>query len=122
MSTKLSQMSDLELISQFVSAAKARGQAVAELNSRRANVWFDRMKAVDQELRARGSSARAQLGQLLNDSDRFVRYYAAIYLLGLMPDQARTVLEWNAKYGADTLAADARGFLTALDDGSYKPT
>jgi hypothetical protein len=51
-----------------------------------------------------------------------VRYYAAIYLLALMPDQARAVLAWNATYGADTLAADARGFLKALDDGSYKPS
>jgi hypothetical protein len=110
------------LISQFVIAAKARGQAVTEIDSRRANVWFDYMKAVDQELRARGKSARVQLEPLLDDPDRFVRYYAAIYLLGLMPDRARAVLEWNAKYGADTLAADARGFLNALDDGSYQPS
>jgi hypothetical protein len=117
----LNQMSDTELVSEFVAAAKARGLAVTELDSRCANVWFDRMKAVDQELRARGTAARMALGPLLDVPDRFVRYYAAIYLLALMPDEARTVLEWNAAYGADTLGADARGFLQAIDDGSYKP-
>ena len=114
-------MSDSELVSQFAGAAKARGQAVTELDSRRANIWFDRMKAIDRQLRTRGKATRLTLAPLLDDPDRFVRYYAAIYLLGLMPDQARTVLKWNAKYGADTLAADARGFLDALEDGSYKP-
>jgi hypothetical protein len=115
-------MSDAELIAQFVAAAMGRGQAVTELDSRRANIWFDRMQALDQELRERGRSVRMKLQPLLGNSDRFVRYYAAIYLLALVPDQARAVLEWNAKYGADTLAADARGFLSAMDDGSYKPS
>jgi hypothetical protein len=79
------------------------------------------MKAIDTELHSRGLDARLSLGALLDNEDRFVRYYAAIRLLGLLPNKARSVMEWNAKYSADSIAADARGFLGGLDDGSYRP-
>lgn len=91
------------------------------LDTRRANVCFDQMKAVDAEMRARGIEARKTLIPLLNDPDRYVRYYAAIYLLGLAPDQARAILEWNTRFEVGILAADARGMLRALDEGTYKP-
>jgi hypothetical protein len=121
-SAEFNQMSDADLVNQFVTAAKARGQAVTEFDSRRANAWFDRMKAIDGQLRARGDTARLELLPLLQASDRFVRYYAAIYLLALVPDQARAELKLSAKYGTDTLAVNARSFLDALENGSYKPS
>jgi hypothetical protein len=110
-----------DLIVRFAEIAKERGAAVLDLNSRRANVFYDRMKAIDDELRARGRDARLKLAPLLRDPDRFVRFYAAEKLLGLLADASRAVMEWNAKYGFDSLAADARGFLRALDAGTYKP-
>jgi hypothetical protein len=117
----LSRMTDAELVSQFSTIAKERGEATMMLDTRRANACFDRMKAVDLELRARGVETRKALIPLLNDRDRYVRYYAAMYLLGLVPDQARAILEWNTKYEVGILAADARGMLRALDEGTYKP-
>jgi hypothetical protein len=114
-------MTDAELVSQFSEIAKVRGEATMMLDTRRANACFDRMKTVDMEMRARGTEARKALIPLLSDPDRYVRYYAAIYLLALAPDQARAILEWNTKFEVGILAADARGMLRALDEGTYKP-
>jgi hypothetical protein len=58
---------------------------------------------------------------LLDDRNRFVRYYAAQYLLGLAPERARAVIEWNQKYGFDAIAGDAGMLLRRLDSGQYKP-
>ena len=114
-------MDDHELISKFVTIAQGRGAAVTNLDSERANRLIGQMRAIDRELRRRGRSARLELAPLLHHRDRFVRYYAALYLLGLLSNESRAVLEWNAKYGADSLAADARMYLRSLDDGSYQP-
>lgn len=116
-----SEITDAELIFQFSTIAKERGEATMMLDTRRANVCFDRMKAVDVEILARGADARKALIPLLTDPNRYVRYYAAIYLLGVVPDQARAVLEWNTKFEVGIIAADARGMLRALDEGTYKP-
>ena len=79
------------------------------------------MWAIEDVLRSRGREARLQLVPLLDDHDRFVRYYAAQALLGVAPDRARAVIEWNAKYGFDAIAGDANGLLRAFDTGEYKP-
>jgi hypothetical protein len=117
----ISRITDAELVSQFSAIAKARGEATMMLDTRRANACFDRMKAVDLEMRARGTETRKALVPLLSNPDRYVRYYAAMYLLALAPDQARAILEWNTKFEVGILAADARGMLRALDEGTYKP-
>jgi len=113
-------MTDIELVFQFLEIAKVRGEATMMLDTRRANACFDRMKAVDLEMRARGTETRKALIPLLSDPNRYVRYYSAMYLLALAPDQARAILEWNTKFEVGILAADARGMLRALDDGTYK--
>jgi len=120
-SLNLTQLSTDTLISRFSDIAKERGAAVLDLNSRRANIFYDQMLAIDNELRARGREVRLRLVPLLRDPDRFVRFYAAEKLLGLVPSESRAVMEWNAKYQADSIAANARGFLRALDAGTYKP-
>ncbi len=76
---------------------------------------------IDLVLRSRGKEARLTLLPLLNHENRFVRYYAAKKLLGLVPDHARAIIEWNQKYGFDALAFDAGMTLHNLDTGFYKP-
>jgi|SRR5580704_15706880 hypothetical protein len=120
--TKIAQSTDSELVAEFAAFAKERGAAVLDLDAGRANILFDRMRGIDRELRTRGGDARLALAPLLDDSDRFVRFYAAVYLLSLLPDKSRAVMEWNAKYGGGSIAADARRFLRGLDEGTYKPT
>jgi hypothetical protein len=117
----LTQLPTDTLIDRFSEIAKERGTAVLDLDSRRANIYFDQMLAIDNELRARGREARLRLAPLLRDPDRFIRFYAAEKLLGLVPSESRAVMEWNARYEADSIAANARGFLRALNAGTYKP-
>jgi hypothetical protein len=61
------------------------------------------------------------LAPLLDDPDRFVRYCAAVYLLGLVPEKSRAVMEWNAKYAGGLIAAGARAFLRRFAEDTYKP-
>jgi hypothetical protein len=117
----LPRLSNDELVERFSAAAKRRGAAVLDLNSRRANALFGQMKAIDDELRARGRNVRLVLAPLLKDSDRVVRFYAAEALLGIVPEASREIMEWDARYEVDSISADARGFLWALDAGTYKP-
>jgi hypothetical protein len=65
--------------------------------------------------------ARLKLVPLLDDKDRFVRYYTAGKLLGVVPDRARPIIEWNGKYWFDAIAGDARGLLREFDAGEYTP-
>jgi hypothetical protein len=109
------------LIDKFSELAKKMGIHVLECDTAKANRIFDQMEKIDRILRDRGSIARFLLLPLLDDRDRFVRYYAAQYLLGLAPERARAVIEWNKKYGFDAIAGDAGMLLRSLDSGKYKP-
>lgn len=114
-------VSDHILIERFIVAAKKRGAAVLDSDAREANRMYHYMRAIDLELRSRGKDARLKLEPLLSHKDRFVQYYAAQKLLGLIPDRTRTILEWNYKNGFDALAGDAGMMLHHLDTGFYKP-
>jgi hypothetical protein len=118
---QLDTCSDDDLIDRFVIAAKAMGVAVQEADVRQANRMYHLMRAIDLLLRSRGKAARLKLSPLLEHKDRFVQYYAARKLLGLLPDHARAVLEWNHKYWFDAIAGDAGMTLHNLDTGFYKP-
>jgi len=82
---------------------------------------FDQMKAIDDVLRARGKDARLALKPLLEHRNRFVRYYAALYLLGMIPEEARPIIEETATKWFDGLSGDAGMLLDAFDSGQYKP-
>ena len=117
----LETLSNNELVTRFAAAAKERGAAVLNSETRRANRMFDQMRAIDSVLRTRGRDARLQLLRLMDDKDRFVRYYSALYLLGMVPERARAIIEWNHKYWFDALAGDAGMTLHNLDTGVFKP-
>jgi hypothetical protein len=82
---------------------------------------FYYMRQIDTELRSRGLESRKKLVSLLQNKDRFVRYYAAQHTLALAPQHAREAIEWNAKYWFDAIAGDARGFLRSYDNGEFTP-
>jgi hypothetical protein len=109
-------LSDEQLIDQYASLAKRVGEAIVN--------WMPgaRLKhqlyALENEIKMRG--ARVQLAKLLSDDNRFVRYYAAQELYGLLPQQCRPIIEANTRE-FDAIAGDARGFLRAIDEGTYKP-
>jgi hypothetical protein len=103
-------------IEQYATLAKQVGEAIVN--------WMPgaglkrRLYALESEIKARG--ARLKLTKLLSDDNRFVRYYTAQELYGLLPDQCRPIIEANTRE-FDAIAGDARGFLRAIDEGTYKP-
>ncbi len=120
-SVQLQEITTDELVQQFAQLAHDMGAAVLDSETRRFNRMFPRMQAIDRELRSRGPGARIALFPLLEDKDRFVRYYSAKYVLGLVPDRARRVIEEIAQFKVDALSGDAGMCLYALDKGIFKP-
>lgn len=120
-STPLQELTTGQLVQEFAQLAQQMGTAVLDSETGLFNRMFPKMQAIDRELRSRGREARMALSPLLEDKDRFVRYYAAKYLLGLVPDRARRVIEEIAKFKFDALCGDAGMCLYALDKGIFKP-
>ena len=120
-SSNLEELTTDQLIQEFSRLAREMGAAALDSETDRFNRMFAKMEAIDRQLRSRGRAARMALSVLLDSDYRFVRYYAATYLLGLIPDRARAELEWNRKYWFDALAGDAGMTLYNLDTGFYKP-
>ncbi len=110
--------SDQKLVERFAEIAAQAGEAV--VNWLPASKKTDQLFAVKRALRSRGGDARLRLAVLLESPDRFVRYYAAKELYGLLPNQCRPIIEANTRE-FDAIAGDARGFLRAIDEGTYKP-
>ncbi len=114
----LSDRDDAELIKDYASHAQRLGDAV--VNWLPANRMARKLLEIERILRARGQQSRLKLAPLLEHNNRFVRYYVAKELIGLIPMQSRNILEENAKE-FDAIAGDARGFLRSLDTGRYEP-
>ena len=75
---KLDEMVSLttdQLVDEFIKSAKERGVAILDSDNVRANRMFDKMQAVDRTLKSRGHDSRSALLPLLDDDDRFVRYF-----------------------------------------------
>jgi hypothetical protein len=117
----LQQLATDQLVQEFAELAQSMGAAVLDSETHRFNRMFPRMQGVDDELRSRGREARIALSPLLDDISRFVRYYAAKYLLGLLPVEARRVIEEIAAPKFDALCGDAGMCLYAVDKGIFKP-
>ena len=111
-------LDDDALVKSFIDAATQLGEAV--------NYWMPTNKAakkphnISQNLRKRGVKTRLLLASLLDNANRFVQYYAARHLEGLMPERSRQIIEWNSKQ-RDAIAGDAGMHLDAVDSGFYKP-
>jgi hypothetical protein len=116
-SLRFQELTTDELVQEFARLARHMGAAMLDSETGRFNRMFPGMQAIDRELRSRGRDARMALFPLLEDQDRFVRYYAAKYLLGLVPDLARRVIEDIAEVKYDALSGDAGMCLYALDQG-----
>lgn len=110
-----------QLVVEFMSAAHSRGTAILDMDTARANQTLDKLQVIDSVLRARGVDARMSLFPLLRNSDRSIRYFAAMYMLGLCPIEARQVIEEIARPKFDPICTDAGMCLYTLDTGIFKP-
>jgi Domain of unknown function (DUF2019) len=112
-------LDDDQLIEVFTNAAREMGSAVLDSSTGDATRAFRQMEAVRNVLQRRGKGSELALAPLLDDKERFVRYYAAQFLSKIVPDRARKVIEENAKLWFDAIAGDAAITLRALDRGDY---
>jgi len=96
----------------------------AILNRRYAkyNRLYDQMKSVEAELSRHDGNQRLALLSLLYHPNPQVRPKAAIASLAVAPEEAREALQNISDRNEYPQAADARGMIEALDDGTYKPT
>jgi hypothetical protein len=115
----LEKLDDASLIRLFASTANDLGETVNNWVGAGAKEAKEILNIGDL-LRFRGTEARLLLVPLLESKSRYIQYYAALELEGLVPDRCRPIIEANTKQN-DAIAGDARAHLRAVDSGFYKP-
>lgn len=118
----LTEMSVDELVERFKQIALAQDAADLRDEITKYNRLFDLMGDVEEELKQRPGDQRRALVSLFDHPNPQVRVKAAIRALAVAPKAAREALEILDERNELPQAADARGILWGLDDGTYKPT
>jgi|SRR5919109_3997723 hypothetical protein len=80
------------LVRRYAAAATGHGKATETGDHRAANRHHDAIAGVYRDLRARGHEAQTALLALLNDSDAYVRSWAAAHALEFAPERGEPVL------------------------------
>lgn len=111
-----------QLLERFVSICLQQDEALLRDDYARFNRLYKQMDEIDNELRARGLEARRSLSRLFDHPHIQVRLKAATRSLGVLPTQARSLLEEISESQEYPQAGDAGMVIRGLDDGSFKPT
>jgi len=119
---ELKSMSVSQLVEAFTKIALAQDAAIMRDENAKYNRLYDLMENVEQELKQRPGDQRRALVSLFDHTNPEVRLKAALATLAVLPKAARQVLVVLDERNALPQAADARGMLDALQDGSYTPT
>ena len=118
---KLEEMATDALVERFAEIGIAQDEALFHDQVSKYNRLFDKMVAVDDELRRRGREARLALVALHAHPNLQVRLQAARWTLGVAPAAARRVLQKISDSKLYPQAGDAGMTLSNLDDGTFKP-
>jgi hypothetical protein len=111
-----------ELVDRFAERCLAQDRAWLYENVAEISKLYWQKDAVDKELQSRGRDARLALLRLYDHPNIQVRLVVATRTLAVAPVAARRVVEAVAASGQLPQAADARGLLRGLDQGTFKPT
>jgi hypothetical protein len=114
-------MSVDQLVERFLTIALEQYEAILDGRYAKYNRLYDQMKSVEAELKRHDGDQRLALLSLLNHPNPQVRLKAAIANLAVAPDEAREALQNISDRNEHPQAADARGMMEALDDGTFKP-
>jgi len=114
-------MSDQQLVERFREHALGQESALWDSNTAKFNRLFDRMLAVESELRRRGPEARKAVLVLLDDPSPWVRYKAAHECLAIARERAMMVLHEIVASHLMPVAAHAGMTLENLKSGQFKP-
>jgi len=111
-----------DLIKDFAENCVKQYEADLSDEISRYNDLYDEMVTIIDELRCQKPDARIALRKLYEHPNIQVRLQAARLTLGVLPAEARRVIESISQSAWMPQAADAGMCLWALDEGIFKPT
>lgn len=117
----LSDVETEQLVERFAEIGVQQDEAILKGETARFNRLYDQMDEIDHELRSRPGDHRRALIGLYGHPNIQVRLKAAIRTLAVAREEAGAVLKVIADTRRYPQAADARGLLRSLDDGSFQP-
>jgi uncharacterized protein YdcH (DUF465 family) len=119
---KLEAMSVEELVARFEAIALGQDDAIFNDDNARYNRLFREMDALKQELKSREGDQRRALLPLLEHKNGQVRLKAAIATLAVEANAARQTVQEISDSNVYPEAANARGMISAIDEGRYVPS
>jgi hypothetical protein len=119
---KVEGMTVTQLVEYFMAIALAQDKAMRIDDSATYNRLFRQMEVVEKELKAHKGDQRQALLPLLDHPNAQVRLTSAIATLALAPEAARRALQIISDREEYPQAADARGMMRAVDEGSFVPS
>jgi hypothetical protein len=121
MSATLHDLSVDQLVQRFTNIALGQDEALLTNEIAKFNRLYDSMDAVEAELQGRAGDQRQALVPLLGHPNAQVRLKTAIATLGVAPQAARKALQTISDRDEYPQAANARGMMRALDEGTFTP-
>jgi hypothetical protein len=118
---RLSRVSVAQLVGDFTKMAIAQGDDVMGGDTRNYNRLFDKMRAIEMELKSRPGDQRSALLPLLTHPELAVRWKASIATLAIAPLAARAALEGVVASKDMPMAGYAASTLRHFDEGVSKP-
>jgi len=119
---QLSKLSDTALVDRFRDCGLQQEEALLDSDTAKYNKLFDKMEAIDTELRARGPEARRALLTLLDHDSPRVRHAAAVRSLAIAPERSLATIKEIASSHLMPEAGRAGMTLYHLEQGIFKPT
>jgi hypothetical protein len=120
--TNLQDMTADQLVERFKAIALDQDEAMLVDDNAKFTRLFWQMDAVEDELKARNGDQRRALLPLFDHSNAQVRLKAALATLALARPTARRTLQTIIDRQEYPQAADARGMMRALDEGTFIPS
>lgn len=119
---KLASSTEAELVALFREYAIKQESFLLDSNTAAYNRLYDKIEAIDDELKSRGMEARKSLLALLSDENFRVRYAAAVRSLVVDRERALAAIHQIAESHKMPEAGEAGMTLYYLEEGIFKPT
>jgi hypothetical protein len=117
----LQRMSIEQLVERFIAVALDQDAAIAHDDNAKFNRLYGQMDAIENELKGRDGDQRRALVRLYDHPNAQVRLTSAFATLALSPEAARRTLQTISDRQEYPQAADARGMIRSVDDGTFVP-
>jgi hypothetical protein len=110
-----------QLVESFIAVALDQDAAIAHDDNAKFNRLYGQMDAMENELKGRDGDQRRALVRLYDHPNAQVRLTSASATLALSPEAARRTLQTISDRQEYPQAADARGMIRSVDDGTFVP-